>query len=968
MVKRKFIKYKELIKSLSEKSKKDTQALHEINEYKNTMSYLKKLNYLSLEHYYENNDNKENKNITGVESETNFPLKTNLSKENQNNINNTSFLKKKEQKLFGDIQCIMEEPEFSQMNEDENSDIRSRGVSINKKNMNIPTLLINNKSIGKNKELLNNNDHNANNNYENFILKANKGFNMLNKLTKDTSNLNLDNIDVKELSTLAKNKNTVGLSLNNIQYNNNIKLTTEDLKLEENFNLNKKSDNINKTEGVQAHNNHLKADTPIPNEGINKFNFHKSFNTGTSISNVFELDNSHLQNTNNIPPLKTINKSNSNIVSGNKYVDLNGEIISSSTALFKLNFFGEQAFKNTCIKIASNKNTRGDDIDNRNNIVNENSLQSNSNCNITDSVVNDMNINKINSIHNINIPVLIVKSEDNNKKEVDANKEIEDCLENNEKIKKKKSIKKRVVKKRRKNKSNIIELKDINFNEDESQKDFGNSMNKYKTMINNGNATSKFDNVSLERNNDLCKLNSLVSVNSNSNKDNLILKNVFGSIKTNDIEESFSEKNESSINIKNDNKENIDNSIKEDQNKIILEVIPNHKDSSQDNHSKNIIPEQVNEESEYSEYSEYEEFEETDEEEEEDGNQAILNLIANEKEKIRENLESHEQNKANINNSDDERKSKEAYNFYFKRFESIKKSPRKSTTQYSSKTENIGNTNHSVNNFFSSRNNSDSPHKEYNNTTRDQINMNDYIREEDSEDDDEDSDNKKKINKKAKDCSYCCTCKCKNDKKGKKIKTEDNNNYLDLNKNKKNSINKSNDSQGDNDNKSNNSNYLSIDKSNSSNSNSISSYKKRINKNKKKSIKRKKNLSNINTSSNYSQKKLNNYNSFDSKTNSEYSRKTLEADDNSDGSDVEKYRSNVIEIVRYFDEYINLVNTLNQTFNVLNTTIINVKENHREYFNKMIAIDERLAYLEDRQDNIENGMGLSHDYDNESEN
>jgi len=93
---------------------------------------------------------------------------------------------------------------------------------------------------------------------------------------------------------------------------------------------------------------------------------------------------------------------------------------------------------------------------------------------------------------------------------------------------------------------------------------------------------------------------------------------------------------------------------------------------------------------------------------------------------------------------------------------------------------------------------------------------------------------------------------------------------------------------------------------------------------------------------------------------SKYSRKTLEANENMNNSaEIENYRHNVIEIVKHFDSYITLINSLNQTFNTINYSIQEVKKNHQQYFDKMIYIDDRLALLEEKQNRIEQAIGLA---------
>ena len=127
MVKRKFLKYKDIIKQLQIKGKKNHVNLKEINEYKNTRSYLKKLNYLSLEHYTEAEKNEKENNkefILGDDAKKSFNHRNSEKTDIFNGVfsapkraSKIANIKKKDKRLFGDV--IIEENSNSEKEEED---------------------------------------------------------------------------------------------------------------------------------------------------------------------------------------------------------------------------------------------------------------------------------------------------------------------------------------------------------------------------------------------------------------------------------------------------------------------------------------------------------------------------------------------------------------------------------------------------------------------------------------------------------------------------------------------------------------------------------------------------------------------------------------------------------------------------------------------------------------------------------
>lgn len=71
-----------------------------------------------------------------------------------------------------------------------------------------------------------------------------------------------------------------------------------------------------------------------------------------------------------------------------------------------------------------------------------------------------------------------------------------------------------------------------------------------------------------------------------------------------------------------------------------------------------------------------------------------------------------------------------------------------------------------------------------------------------------------------------------------------------------------------------------------------------------------------------------------------------------------KYHNNITEIVKYFDDYIGMIYTLNSTFSGLCQSIGEIKDDNKHFFNRMMHLDERLANLEERQHQIEENLQL----------
>jgi hypothetical protein len=700
MVKRKFMKYKEIIKALTDKKKHDPVVLNEINEYKNTRSYLKKLNYLSLEHYYDKDNS------------------INLNPEDEKE--KTIIAKKKDQRLLGEIQCILEEPENSHINEDCSG------------NGNSP------KFIPVGNKILTNNQRITELNYletENSNINPTSEFRLIRNSRDKNSNNNNENLESNNTET--KSLCNVPINFNSIKYNKNIKLVTEDLVLNKAFNKQqKKTEERTPDQSLYNSPNKESKQTNLIFNSKDKNNF-KEKTSNSFIETQEELNS--LEKKVSKPIIKKNKQTNHNkhiSIMGldepeaTKKIDENDDntkekhVDSKSHELFKLKFFGGKNENNSHVDKSIQFIHEKEAINNDSNILNRK--------NTNDIKANTNNENIWNSISKFeNKPNIVLKDES--------------FHSNNQTIKN--------FEKKSEKDNNIIsnEVYDTSrFNQSKFHTDSREISEKNESKIARGKKLSSLSKSSYRNNSS--------SYVSNPNKSNIHSIN----------EEISEEEDENNIINSNESLKNSIHSIKE---------------NDDENQTKS-----------------------------ESSKTKSLSMKKNRKVKI---IKAKRE------------KDKEAYKFYFKRFESIKKPPRKSKT--------------TLTNY--------------------------------------DDENKKQVLKN----------NLPEDKK-QITSTEINNDKIKLKSGEK--------------------------------------------------LKNRKKSDSVSSSS------------------SKSSRKTLEAEENSDDLEIEKYRSNVIEIVKYFDEYINLVNTLNNTFNGLNETIKGVRNNHKEYFHKMIAIDERLTYIEDKQSKIEADLGL----------
>lgn len=79
----------------------------------------------------------------------------------------------------------------------------------------------------------------------------------------------------------------------------------------------------------------------------------------------------------------------------------------------------------------------------------------------------------------------------------------------------------------------------------------------------------------------------------------------------------------------------------------------------------------------------------------------------------------------------------------------------------------------------------------------------------------------------------------------------------------------------------------------------------------------------------------------------------------SNNLDQEVYQENIFKIVGHFDNFINLIENLNNTFEKMNDSLKKLKKDNSYYFDKMFRIDEKLNDLEEKQFLIEEKLKIN---------